>query len=384
MGCPHIPTISYTEWCRRVYKKADNARIPLNGVIELTYRCNLSCAHCYVVDYSVKKELPHDEICLVIDQIAEAGCLFLLLTGGEPLIRKDFLDIYFYAKKKGMLVTLFTNGTRLTPEIADYLAKYPPFVVEITLYGITEKTYERVTGVPHSFKKCLKGIELLLERNIPLRLKTMVMTLNKHELWEMKKYAEKLGVDFKFDANINPRLDGSKEPCQLRITPDEIVELDLVDEERSRGWRQVCENFWGTPISNERYQCATGVTYFLIDPSGGVKMCALLSPCYNIIPARKDSFLQVWENIIPTILAEKRGQESVCSHCQLFSICDSCVANAQLEMGDPDSPVSFFCQIAKLRADAFGSEERKRQLKMKGGIPYENEEKKELQEAIPR
>jgi len=382
MACPHIPTISYTEWCRRVYNKAENARIPLNGIIELTYRCSLRCVHCYVRDYPVPKELTCEEICLVIDQITEAGCLFLLLTGGEPLLRKDFLDIYLYAKKRGLLVTLFTNGALLTPEIADYLARYPPFTVEITLYGITEETYEKVTGIPGSLNRCLSGIDLLIERNIPLKLKTMVMTLNKHELWQMKKFAEKLDVDFRFDSCINPGLDGSKKPCQFRITPQEIVELDLGDEKRAREWKQLCENFWGTPITDERYPCAAGVTFFAINPSGVVKMCALLPPAYNIIPAIKESFLQGWNNIIPKILAEKRSQESACSHCQIFSICDRCAAYARLETGTPDIPIPFFCQIAGLRAAAFGSEERKLKLKMKGGFPYADKEKKDLPETV--
>lgn len=359
MECPHIPSITYTEWCRQVYYKAENSRIPLNGIMELTYRCNLRCAHCFVRDGSPGQELTYDEICLVIDQISAAGCLFLLITGGEPLVRKDFLDVYTYAKKKGLMITLFTNGTLLTPDLADYLADSPPLLVEITLYGISEDTYKRVTGVPHSLNKCLEGIELLLERNIPLRLKTMVMTLNKHELWEMKKYVEKLGLDFRFDSCINPRLDGSKEPCQFRITPEEVVNLDLAEEKRSREWRQLCKNFWGTPTSDERYQCAAGITYFTMNPYGEVKMCPLLPSSYSILPRHKRNFSEGWKKIIPAILAEKRSKESVCSQCHIFSICDSCAGYARLEVGNPDSPVSFFCQIAKLRAEVFGRVEIK-------------------------
>ena len=132
-------------------------------------------------------------------EVTDAGCLWLLLTGGEPLLRRDFLDIYTYAKRKGLILTLFTNGTLITPRIADYLAEWRPFNIEITLYGATQETYERVTGIPGSYARCRRGIDLLLERKLPLNLKTMVMTLNHHELDQMKSLAASLGVQFRFD-----------------------------------------------------------------------------------------------------------------------------------------------------------------------------------------
>lgn len=382
MTCSHIPAISYTEWCRRVYDKSQNTRTPLNGVLELTYGCSLKCAHCYIVDYPVKKELTCRETCLIIDQLAESGCFFLLLTGGEPLIRGDFKEIYLYAKRKGMLVTLFTNGTLLTPEIADLLAKYPPFTVEITLYGVTEETNVLVTGVPGALKKCLRGIELLVERKIPLKLKSMIMSLNKHELPLMKDFAKKLGVDFRFDTCINPRLDGSQKPCSLRITPDEIIELDAADEKRAKEWREVCENYWGTPAIDDRYGCAAGVTFFAIDPAGGLKICSLVEPVCTIQPDSAESFMQAWNNLPSGILSEKRSADSICNHCRIFSICDRCAANSRLETGKPDNPVRFFCKVAGLRAKTFGSTEQVEKLKIEGGFPYDETSKKDLSETL--
>jgi MoaA/NifB/PqqE/SkfB family radical SAM enzyme len=128
--------------------------------------------------------------------MAGAGCLWLQLTGGQPLLRPDFRDLYLHAKKLGLLVTLFTNGTLLTPELADFLQDYPPFVVEITVYGLTKATYEVVTQVPGSYEKCLRGIDLLRARQIPLSLKTMVMTFNAHELEDMRVWSQGLGVGF--------------------------------------------------------------------------------------------------------------------------------------------------------------------------------------------
>src|ERR1035437_1714272 len=99
---------------------------------------DLAAKHC---------ELTYEEHCRILDEVAEAGCLWLLFTGGEIFARKDFLEIYTYAKKQGFLITLFTNGNLITPQIADYLVEWRPFSIEITLYGATRETYEALTGV---------------------------------------------------------------------------------------------------------------------------------------------------------------------------------------------------------------------------------------------
>jgi MoaA/NifB/PqqE/SkfB family radical SAM enzyme len=114
----------------------------------------------------MERELTCQEFCNILDQIVDEGCLWLLLTGGEPFIRSDFIDIYTHAKKKGFLITLFSNGTTITPRIADYLADWRPFSLEISLYGSTQETYERITGITGSHSRCMHGIELLLEHNI--------------------------------------------------------------------------------------------------------------------------------------------------------------------------------------------------------------------------
>ena len=175
VDCEHIPIVSYGEFSKRIHQKVVESRLPIGGSIEITSRCNLSCTHCYINippndAKERERELSLKEICNIFDTIAEEGCIWLLITGGEPLVRKDFLEIYTYAKKKGFLITLFTNGTLITKELADYLRDWPPFSTEITVYGRTKEIYERVTGVPGSYDRCMRGIELLLERKIPLKL----------------------------------------------------------------------------------------------------------------------------------------------------------------------------------------------------------------------
>jgi MoaA/NifB/PqqE/SkfB family radical SAM enzyme len=181
--------------------------------------------------------------------------------------------------KKGYSL-LFTNGVLITPEIADYLVEWRPFAIEISLYGRTRETYERVTGVPGSYDRCMRGINFLIERKLPLKLKTMAITLNKHELWDMKGFVEEeLGLEFKFDPMINPCIDCSQKPLSVRLTPQEVIELDLKDPKRVTEWKRFTEKFNGpvyTPgHSDELYHCSAGFNTFAIDPCGMLNACIL-------------------------------------------------------------------------------------------------------------
>ena len=297
---------SYGEFSLALHRRAVQQRIPLEGAIEATQRCNLSCVHCYnnlpSSDLAARRsELTYEEHCRILDEITEAGCLWLLYTGGEIFLRPDFLNIYTYAKQKGLLITLFTNGTLLTPKSADYLSEWRPFSVEITLYGRTKETYERVTGVPGSFEKCMRGIRLLMERKLPLKLKAVVMNLNVHEIWDLKRFVEEdLGLEFRFDAMINPRIDGSRRPTQVRLRPEEIVQLDVQDPKRMAEWKRFVEKFCGSPRSPQRphrlYECGGGVGSFTVDPTGGLSICVLSRE--DVYDLRNGRFSDGWDGFI--------------------------------------------------------------------------------------
>jgi radical SAM protein with 4Fe4S-binding SPASM domain len=352
MDCPHIPMISYEEFSDHMHSGLSQLHIPLDCSFEITYRCNLRCGHCYCTFDHTKKELEFDQICRIIDELADAGCLWLLLTGGEPLTRPDFLDIYTYAKRKGMVVSLFTNGTLLTPEIADHLAEYRPFSVEITLYGATEDTYEKVTGVRGSFKNCMRGIDLLVERKIPLKLKTTVTTANRHELWQIKKYAKGLGLEFRFDAILNPGYDGSKGPVGLRIPPRHVADLDTQDEDLLRDWKKFCSKYWNLFYPDEIFTCPAGANSCHIDPYGRLQICLMVKKLsYDLLGG---TFKQGWSEFIPGLRALKYQHESKCKGCKAIPICDRCAAWSLLENNDLESPVDYLCEIAHARAQAFG------------------------------
>src|SRR5438876_2958106 len=348
---------AYGEFSMALHRRLSRSRIPLNGAIEVTRRCPLECAHCYnnlpMGDQGARRrELTYEEHCRLLDEIAGAGCLWLLYTGGEIFARKDFLDIYTYAKQKGLFITLFTNGTLITPKIADYLVEWQPFSIEITLYGRTKETYERLTGIPGSYARCMQGIRLLMERRLPLKLKTVGVTINKHEIWAMKQFAEELGLEFKFDSMINARIDCSQSPLAVRLTPEEIVELDLHDPERADEWRMLYKNtssFAPSAKESEQvYICGGGINSFAVDPEGKMTICVLSHrDTYDL---RAGSFREGWESFLSKVREKKVTRVTKCRACALKGMCTMCPANGESEHGDPGEPVDFFCHVTHLRA----------------------------------
>lgn len=350
----------YSEFSERIHKHVNRRRIPVNGTIELTNRCPLTCAHCYnnlpMNDRAARAgELSLEEHRVLLDELAEMGCLWLLYSGGEIFARRDFLDIYAHAKRRGFLITLFTNGVLIDERIADRLVEIPPFSIEITLYGATRATYEALTGIPGSYDKCMRGIALLLERKLPLKLKSVAVSINYHEVYAMKQLAEDLGVEFKFDAMINPRIDCSSAPLAVRLTPEEIVSLDLRDGERIVEWRRLAEEFIPEPPPpgeiQKLYDCGAGVNSWAVDPYGNLTMCVLSH--FDKFNLRGRSFREGWEFLTTTVRGKTITRPTKCNACSLKSLCGMCPANGELENGDPEAPVEWLCHVAHLRAAAF-------------------------------
>jgi radical SAM protein with 4Fe4S-binding SPASM domain len=352
---------SYGTFSQHLHRAASLAHLPLNGSIEMTHRCPLTCAHCYnnlpMTDHTAqKRELTRDEHFRIVDELAEAGCLWLLYTGGEIFARRDFLEIYTYARKSGILLTLFTNGTMITPRLADYLAEHRPFSIEITLYGHTRETYEQLTGIPGSFDKCRRGVELLMERGLPLKLKTVAVSINCHEMWDMQKFAEDLGVEFKSDSMMNPRIDCSQSPLSVRLTPEEIVGFDMQDAKRVDEWKLFATtNFKPSnpPDHHEElYSCGGGVSAFSIDPYGDMSICVLSQQDkFNL---RELSVRDAWDGLRGLRRNKKVTRPTKCTDCHLKDMCGMCPAMGELENGDPEKPVDFLCRVAHLRAYSFG------------------------------
>ncbi len=354
MPCSQVQELSYAEFSAALHDKAILARTPLCGTFTLTQRCNLHCVHCYETTDPGKTELNTSQVKTILDKLSAAGCLYLLITGGEPLLREDFIELYLYAKKKGLIVTLFTNGTLLTPEIADVLRDYPPFLVEISLYGISRETYKAMTGNGEALDLCQRGIRLLLDREIPLKLKTMVTTQNRPELWPIKNYVEQeLKIDFRFDAMIWPRINGQKDNIFCRLSPAEVVQLDIEDQKRSRGWQEFNGQYGQAAYSEKLFTCNAGKSSFAVDSYGQLRLCDMLrSPSFDLLAG---SFREGWDECFAKISSlTRQKKDSPCGQCQQSAFCNLCPAWSSLEGGEDEFIVDFVCQIAQLRAKEFG------------------------------
>jgi radical SAM protein with 4Fe4S-binding SPASM domain len=356
--------LSYGAFSADLHQRQSGQRVPMQVSIEVTRRCPLECQHCYnnlpMGDQDARsREMTTEEHFKMLDELVEMGCFWLLYTGGEIFARKDFLEIYTYAKKKGFLITLFTNGTLINEKVADYLVEWPPFAIEITLYGRTRETYEALTMIPGSYDRCLRGIKLLKERGLPLKLKTVATSINKHEIGAMRQFAEEeLGVDFKFDGQINPRIDCSQSPLAVRLTPEEAVALDMNApkgaSEYLRLAKQDLENSPSLSKNDTVYFCGGGLNSFAINAYGEMGICVISQQ--DTFRVQEDGLTRVWEESLLNLRSRKRTRVTKCIECRIQSLCGMCPANGEMENGDKESPVDFLCHVAHLRAATIGVE----------------------------
>ncbi|MCH7586687.1 MAG: radical SAM protein [Chloroflexi bacterium] len=336
-------------------RKVRQQRVPISGTIELTKRCNLRCVHCYLgpqEEYHRNKdqEIGTQEVKTLIDDVVAAGCLYLLITGGDPILRKDFPEIYRYAKEKGLLVTVFTNGTLVTNRIIRLFKELPPSNVEVSLYGAREETYERITDVKGSYNRCIAGIQRLYDNNINFSLKTVLMQQNKAELDEIEGFADKYGVNFRFDAGIFPTLAGDKTPLQYRVTPEEAVAADLSSPARREQWIELKNRSESLVMNDNLYQCGAGLTNFHVTPYGKLQAC-IMTERYQFDLADGD-FSTGWENEIALIREVKAPASFGCNSCSNRSVCGSCPAFSDLENGEEYIKSEYVCSTGHLRAQA--------------------------------
>jgi radical SAM protein with 4Fe4S-binding SPASM domain len=285
----------------------------------------------------------------IIDDITRSGCLHLLITGGEPFLRNDFEDIYRHAKTNGLLVTVFTNGMLINDNILDLFSEFPPRAVEITIYGATPGTHDRITRVRGSYEKSLKGIRRLIRQKINVRLKTILLTLNRHEFFDMQNLAGELGVKFRFDAAVFPALNGDKTPMELRVPVEDAVGKEFSDDGRRQQWKDFFVKMRGLPSKDYLYQCGAGWTHFHIDPYGNLLPCLMVTDLeYNLV---NGSFAAGWEKVMPRIRERKPGKGYRCNECDKRVLCGLCPAFFKLENNKEDRCSQYLCAMGQQRLE---------------------------------
>ena len=352
-----------------LWEKMAGGRAVFSFDLELTARCNLNCRHCYINlpagDRSARKmELSVAEVGRLAGEAAALGAVWCLITGGEPLLRKDFFDAYRALCSKGLLLSVFTNATLVTQEHIRFFKKHPPRDVEVTVYGVTKETYERVTRTPGSFEAFLRGLDLLLRSGVEVRLKAMALRSNKHELTAIGDFCRARTKDYyRFDPNLHLRFDGDKERnshiLAERLSPREVVRLERADPERFGALTAACEGLVPSEVRTSDcrhiFRCGVGRRSFVIGAEGLLRPCLSLHHPDFLYDLRTGTLADAWGRFVPEALKRETDRTEYlekCGKCPVVNLCLWCPAHAYLETGELDKPVEAFCQVALARAEA--------------------------------
>ena len=352
-----------------LWAKLKERRAILSFDLEITARCNHHCRHCYINlpadDREARsRELTLQEIIAIGNQAVAMGAMWVLISGGEPLLREDFPEIYLALKRKGLLVSVFTNATLLREEHLELFRKYPPRDIEITVYGASQETYERVTRRPGSFAAFTNGLERLLGNGVKVRLKAMAIRSNFHELPAIAAFCRANTKDyFRFDPQLHLRFDRderrNEEIKAERLTPEEIVDLEKADGERFSALQKGCDKLINEEFThigcNHLFHCGAGNGSFNVSYDGKFRLCSSLWAPETLYDLRKGTLREAWEQLVPKVRdmrSQRREFLERCRRCPIVNLCLWCPAHSYLETGELDRPIDYFCQVARARAAA--------------------------------
>jgi MoaA/NifB/PqqE/SkfB family radical SAM enzyme len=357
-------------------------RFPLNGTFELTARCNLSCKMCLIrIDNKRMAELggrerTAEEWIHMAQEVQEAGTIGLLLTGGEPMLRPDFIQIYRAIAQMGFMLTLYTNATLVTEEIMEVLREFPPHRIGITVYGSSPETYEKVTGNANAYNRMLEGVERLRQLPSKLSIRTTIIKDNRKDLDEITRWAHNLGSDVEFGLSrivTKPVRGGVADVDSCRLSPEEnvaIIEqrnIDLyikplykfikknpnVNSDESNKIisenKDVINN--QSLTSNNRnkktlYGCDSGMFSYSITWDGKLIGCEMLGDCctHPFI----SSFQSAWDQFPTQVYIPPLPIQ--CTKCNIS--CCACPATRLSETGSLNGLPDYICSESKLSQDS--------------------------------
>jgi MoaA/NifB/PqqE/SkfB family radical SAM enzyme len=352
-GCPDESARAESKaFLERLRREGRRRTVPMTGSMALTHRCNLRCVHCYVGPDPCGPESGNEpgteQWCGWITEAVEAGCLFLLLTGGEPLLRSDFPVIYRHAKESGLLVTVFTNGTLIDEAIAALFRDLPPHAVEMSVYGATAGTHDAITGCKGAFDRTIRATEMLLEQGTMVRLKSVLMALNLHEFHNVRALAETTyGVQFRMDGALIGRLNGDLSPLGLRVAPERVVEHELSAPSTRQEWVKIMQR--EPQPSAKLYTCAAGVIGFHIDGRGFLSPC--LMPTGVEVDLAGQAFQDAWGAVVESMAALRPIAELECTSCKDRGLCGWCPGYARMEKGSASLKSDYLCELGRCRRE---------------------------------
>lgn len=348
-----------------LYIKAGKQKIPLSGTFELSPVCNFDCKMCYIrmtpdqMRKSGLKSLTLDEWISLADQAKEAGMLYLLLTGGEPLLWPDFWKLYEYLSKQGFVISINSNGSLIDEEAVEKFKKMPPVKINITLYGASDETYNRLCGNGGGYRKTIKAIEALKEAGIQVKLNGSLTPYNIGDLESMAEYARDRRIIFEANTYMYPPI--RKKPDSIgsndRFSPAEAAYWHLQrfrmqnDQKYYVQYLKKIADGMVEPVGLDEscydpcdgsIKCRAGKSSFWITWDGKMLPCGMMPA--TVTDVRK-GFSQAWDYIYEE--TKKINVSGICSRCENFQICCPCVAIAAAETGRYDGIPRYRCEMMR-------------------------------------
>jgi radical SAM protein with 4Fe4S-binding SPASM domain len=339
--------------------------------LELTERCNNDCIHCCInlpADDRVarRRELTTSGIIAILKEAAALGALSVRFTGGEPLVREDFQDLYLFARRLGLKVMLFTNARLITTDLARLFARIPPLEkIEVTVYGMRRESYEAVSRVPGSFEEFRRGVGLLLNKKVPFVVKGAVLPPNIRDLEEFETWAETLPAmdtppQYSMFFDLRGRRDSpfkNRLIRSLRVSPEDgVILLRRQDRAYLQEMRQFCGKFMG-PSGDLLFSCRAGHGA-CVDAYGKLQPCLLMRHPDMVYDLKKGSLKKALTNFFPRLREETRATNpdylARCARCFLKGLCEQCPAKSWSEHGTLDTPVEYLCRVAHVQARDLG------------------------------
>lgn len=341
-----------------ILQKAATAQRPVNGTLELLPLCNMNCDMCYIRRNRSEVESgggfrTAEEWIGLGEEMKKAGVLFLLLTGGEPLLFPDFQRLYLELKRMGMVLTINTNGTLLDEKWADFFGKEKPRRINITLYGADERAYEELCHYPGGFERTMRGIRFLKERGVDVKINGSVTKENCKDIERIYQIGRELEIPVHMDTYMLPgiRERGLAIEQQSRLAPEAAAATELETVKTELGeeqfpfyvQRKIVQIKNGPDIYPEGMACMAGNCSFSVNWQGEMRPCVTIEE--PSVPVFEIGFDAAWEKMSGG--AKKFRLHTKCVKCRLRPACKTCVASAWLETGEYDGLPEYLCRYAK-------------------------------------
>ena len=361
-GVEQLPSIFETVEMDYREKTKDKG-IPSNVSFELTYGCNERCIHCYnpcsprengIAKKVGKGELDLEDYKKVLDDLTEMGVPNILFTGGDPFVKKEFLEVLQYAHEKKFAVTIYTNGQVMAdhPEIYDAVKGLYPHSVGLSIYSMDPTIHESITRIPGSLAKTVSVARKLSRDGVTIQIKCPIMKINQASYARVRTFASRLGAVPEFEVNITSGVDGDRyAPESLRLSEVEMRRILLDPIIPLSPKRQVLERVKDrTP---DMQFCGAGLNSVNITPTGDVYPCISFPlKCGNV---QESCISDIWENSeeLQRVRSLKYGMSDRCGKESYCKLCNRCIGQSFVEHGTPENKSEDNCFIARIREDLY-------------------------------